>query len=452
MRFIQRFAFLLLLSVAMRGQAETNEIARIDLPTALRLAGAQNLDLRIARERLAEAKANYQSTLWQFFPWVSPGISYKRHDDLIQTVEGNIIDVHKDSYSVGPSIIGQLDLGDAIYRRLAARQLVKATDFAVETQRQDAILAAAQGYFDLAKARLAVGVAGQAVAISSNYSAQLEQALTAGLAFKGDLLRVRVETDRNLITLRQAEEQQRLAAARLAELLHLNIASELLPSDTDLVPLSLIATNATADSLVAQALASRPELKTTRALAESARNSRQGAVYGPLIPALGAQIFVGGLGGGKDSDPGTFGRSEDYQLTLGWRLGPGGLFDRSRIHASESRLEIARLTETKLLDQITRQVVETLTRVHSLNDQIVTAQRAAQSAEESLRLDLQRKEFGIGAALETIQAEQELTRARLELLNAIAEQNRAQYALSRAIGGEAEKSKPSDSGVSRPKR
>src|SRR5437899_2491764 len=172
MRLIHRLSFLLLL-VAMQAHAATNELVPIDLPSALRLAGAQNLDLRIARERLAEAKANYEGTLWQFFPWISPGISYKRHDDLIQNVEGNIIDVHKDSYSVGPSLIGQLDLGDAIYRRLASRQLVKATDFALETQRQDAILAAAYGYFDLARSRLSVGVARQAVAISTNYSAQL---------------------------------------------------------------------------------------------------------------------------------------------------------------------------------------------------------------------------------------------------------------------------------------
>src|SRR5437867_12551005 len=132
---IQRLGFSLsVLWIASYGRAETNTVAQIDLPSALRLAGAQNLDVRIAREKLAEAKANYESTVWQFFPWISPGISYRRHDDLIQTVEGNIIDVHKDSYAVGPSLIGQLDLGDAIYRRLAARQVVKANDYLLESQ------------------------------------------------------------------------------------------------------------------------------------------------------------------------------------------------------------------------------------------------------------------------------------------------------------------------------
>src|SRR6266568_2296020 len=93
----------LLLSVASSWPQTSNTFI-IDLPTALRLAGAQNLDIQIARQRLLEAKANYESTLWLFFPWLSPGVSYRRHDNLIQDVGGQVIDVHKESYTVGPSI------------------------------------------------------------------------------------------------------------------------------------------------------------------------------------------------------------------------------------------------------------------------------------------------------------------------------------------------------------
>ena len=416
-------------------EISTNKTSLIDLPSALQLAGAQNLDVQIARQRLAEARANYESSVWQFFPWISPGVSYRRHDNLIQDVAGKILDVHKESYTVGPSLSGQLDLGDAIYKNLAARQLVKASDHALEGQRQDVLVAAAQGYFDLLKARSSVEVAREAVRISTNYSAQVEQAVGAGIAFKGDLLRVQVQTERNLLTLRQAQEQQRVASARLAQTLHLDPGVELAPRDNDVVPLSLLDTNATIDSLVGQAMALRPELKYSHALVQAAHSAKQGAVYGPLVPSLGAQVFAGGLGGGQDNAPGRFGESEDYLLTLGWRIGPGGLFDRGRIHATESRLQIARLGEKKLLDEITRQVVESLTRVQSLNDQIATAQRAVRAAQETLDLTQQRKQFGVGAVLETIQAEDDLTRSRLELLNAIAEANKAQYALTKAIGG-----------------
>jgi outer membrane protein TolC len=46
-----------------------------------------------------------------------------------------------------------------------------------------------------------------------------------------------------------------------------------------------------------------------------------------------------------------------------------------------------------------------------------------------------RKEFAVGNALEVIQAEQDLTRARSDYANAVVDYNKAQYALTRAIGG-----------------
>ena len=65
---------------------------------------------------------------------------------------------------------------------------------------------------------------------------------------------------------------------------------------------------------------------------------------------------------------------------------------------------------------------------------MATAERAIKASDETLRLSQLRKEFGVGAVLETIQAEQDLTRARLDYLNAIAEYNKAQYALKKAVG------------------
>ena len=406
----------------------------IDLPTALRLAGAQNLDVQLARERLAEARANHQGALAQFFPWLAPGAVYRRHENRVQAVDGTIFDADKQSYSVGGSLTAQVELGDAIYKSLVAKQLVKAADYALEAQRHDATLAAAQGYFDLAFARVSVDVAGESVGISSDYQRQVERAVEAGIAFKGDQLRVRVQTERNQLTLRQAVEQQRVAAARLARTLHLDPAVELAAGDASLLPLSLVATNTTLDVLVREALASRPELKQSQFLVAAATDAKKGAVYGPLVPSVGAQAFVGGLGGGKNSDTGNFGGQEDYFVGVGWRIGPGGLFDFSRNQAAESRLRGTRLAEQKLRDEISRQVVEAFARLRSAADQIETASGALSAAEEGLRLAQTRKEFAVGIVLETIQAEQDLTRARLDYFKAVAEFNKAQYELKNAVG------------------
>ena len=117
---------------------------RIDLPTVLRLAHARNLDIQIAKERLAEAQANQEVAIWQALPWVAPGVGYRNHQGLIQDVNGNIIDVHKQSYAVGPTSKLQLDIGDTLYKNLITRQLTKAARYAVAAQTQDSVLAAVE--------------------------------------------------------------------------------------------------------------------------------------------------------------------------------------------------------------------------------------------------------------------------------------------------------------------
>src|SRR5207247_10057776 len=131
----------------------------IDLPTALRLAGARNIDIQLAREKLAQAHAEEESAIERFFPWIAPGVTYRRHDNLIQNTEGLIEEVHKQSYAPGATVAAQTDIGDAIFKSLEAHQLSKAARHGLDAQQQETTLAAARGYFDLAAAHEAVGAA-----------------------------------------------------------------------------------------------------------------------------------------------------------------------------------------------------------------------------------------------------------------------------------------------------
>ena len=427
-------ALLFAVSLTAHAVEDASDAYIIDLPTTLRLAGARNIDIQLAREKLAEARATQESAIEKFFPSAAPGITYRRHDNLIQNTEGVIEDVHKQSYAPGGTIIAQTDLGDAIFKSLAAHQLVKAAGHAFDAQRENSIVSAAQAYFDLVATHSAAGVAREALCISSDYQTQIDKAVSIGLAFKGDALRVKVQRQRDEIALQQAEEKVHLAAARLAQILRLDPVIELRPHESQLLPLSLISAMMPAGTLVEQAMAARPEAKENAALVVAARVAKNGAVYGPLIPSLGGQAFIGGLGGGKDSQTGNFGESEEYVGLLNWRIGPGGLFDFGEIHAQQARLRAARLTEEKVRDEIAQQVVTGRVRLLSLADQLATARQSLSDAQENLRLDQERKEFGVGIVLETIVAEQELTRARTDYLRIVAEYNKVQYDLLRALG------------------
>jgi outer membrane protein TolC len=430
-------AFAALLSKAVLADAELTNATTypIDLSTTLRLAGARNLDVQIARERLKEAQANHSSALQQFFPWISPGIGYHRRDGEAQAVPSGIIsDTHYQSYYPGATLTAQLTLGDAIYNSLSAKQLVKASDHALEAQREDSAVSAAQAYFELAKAKALVDVVTQAIDVSRSYQRQLHQAVSAGVSFKGDELRVQTQTEHYEITLQQVMEQQRVTAANLAVVLHLDSRTELVPQETELVPISLVDQNSSMDSLVSQALEFRPELKQSHSLVLAAKESQKGAVYGPLIPNLGAQVYAGGLGGGPDGGPSHFGGEADYTVGLSWRIGPGGLFDKGRVNATKAQFATAQFSELKLKDAITSEVVSDLVRLRSTSAQIGLAKRNLETATETLRLTRERKQFGVGVVLEDIEAQQALNQARSDYFTAVAEFNKAQFALDRAVG------------------
>lgn len=408
----------------------------IDLPTALRLAGANNLDVQIAREKVNEARAASDSARARFFPWISPSIVVRRHDENIQAVNGPILDADKQSLAAGIALNAQLDLGDTYYQNLVAKQVVKSNEAALAGRQREATFRAAAGYFELLRARAAVIAAEEASRIAQRHAEQIGATAEAGLTFAGDAARVRAARERAELTLTRVRTDQRVAAARLAEVLRLDPAVDLTPPDGDLAPLTLTNANDDLAALIARALATRPELDEAAARLEAARALRRGATQGPLIPTIGAQASLGGLGGGPGSSSlgRDFDMSSDVAFGLSWRVGPGGLFDRNRQRETASRERQVGLERERMQESIRRQVVEQHARLRSLGTQIELARKTLEAADQTARLSRQRRETGVSAVLEDLQAEDELARARRDYLATVADYNLAQYALRYATG------------------
>lgn len=408
----------------------------IDLPTALRLAGANNLDVQIARERVEEARAASDSARARFFPFISPSVVVRRHDDNLQDAPGRIINADKQSLSTGVSVNAQMDLGETYYQNLVAKQIVRSNEAAFAGRQREATFRAATGYFDLARARAAVIAAEEAARIAGRHAEQIGATTEAGLTFQGDAARVRAARERAQLTFERARTDQRIAAARLAELLRLDPAVELVPADTDLAPLSLVTTDTELGALVSRALAVRPELDEAAARVAAARATRRAATAAPLIPTIGAQASLGYLGGGPVGSSLTrdYDYSGDYSFGLSWRVGPGGLFDHNRQREAASRERQVEFEQEKVRDLIRRQVVEQHARLRSLAVQIELARKTLEAADQTARLSRQRRETGVSAVLEDLQAEDELARARRDYLATVADYNLAQYALRYAAG------------------
>ena len=427
---------LLGLASALSLSAAEPAAGSIDLPTALRLAGASNLDVAIAKEKVTEARAASDSARARFFPWITPSIVVRRHEDNIQAVNGPILDADKQSLSAGVALNAQLDLGETYFQNLVAKQQVRSTEAALAGRQRETTYRAAAGYFDLARARAAVIAAEEAARISGRHAEQIAATTEAGLTFQGDAARVRAARERAELTLIRARTEQRIAAARLAEVLRLDPALELAPIDADLAPMTVATAGDDLGALISRALAKRPELDEAAVRLETARLHRRAATQGPLIPTIGAQASFGGLGGGTGTTSvgHDFDTSNDYSLGVSWRIGPGGLFDRNRQRETLSRERQSELEQEKVRDAIRRQVVEQHARLKSLASQIDLARKTLEAADQTARLSRQRRETGVSAVLEDMQAEDELARARRDYLATVADYNQAQYALKFAVG------------------
>ena len=434
-RLPARIAGGLVLLLAQVASAQTTA-APIDLPTALRLAGAANLEVRLAQEKIAEARAASDLARNRFLPWITPSVAVRRHEENVQAVNGPVFAADKQSLAAGLAVQAQLEPGEVYFQNLISRQQVRAAEAVAAGRQREITLRAAAGYFELLRARAAVAAAEESAAILDRHARQAAVLGETGLGFRGDITRIAAARDRASLTVARLQADQRIAAARLAETLRLDPAVDLTPADSTLEPLRLLEAGDSPAPFIASALARRPELDEAAARREAARLARRGAEIAPLIPAIGAQASLGGLGGGPAGSRITrdWGFSGDFALGLSWRVGPGGLLDPHREREASARERQAGLAQEMIQDAVRRQVVEQHVRVRSLARQLELARAALASADTTARLSRQRRETGVSAALEDLQAEEELVRARRDYAGVIAEYNQAQYALRFAVG------------------
>lgn len=405
----------------------------IDLPTVLDRAGANSLDLALAREAVAQAKASDLQATMKLFPYLTFGGQYSDHGGGVANVNGVVIDADKSLSTLGGTIAAQVDLGNAIGGKLIAEERKLGASARLDAQRGTTIRNAALAYFDLAGLSAETGVLKDAVRTSQDFQSQLGRAADLGLAARSDVIRAEVEVQSNQIALRQAEERAMRASAILSELLRSTPGVILAPTDEAQIPVKLVPENLSLDDLIAKAFQSRPELAQSRSDMKAADLTRNAAVYGPLLPTVTAQYGRGRLHGGPDGLPSLTDNSDDAQILFTWRVGPGGLFDFGRIDEAKSLLRQAQLLDARTRDAIAREVVENQEGLRSAQDQMKLALKNVESASRNLELSQQRRDFGFAAVLETIIAQQQLVVARRAYIQAVTQHNRAQYSLARAI-------------------
>lgn len=406
----------------------------VDLPTVMKLAGANNDEILLARAKHTETLAESKLAWQRFWPSLTLGAGYRRTDGNVQDIAGAVFDVSKQQYTVGPNLMIDWSPGDMYYAALAAKQRALAAEQLAEKARRDIVTQATGRYYDLLASEASLAIIEDDLRLTQDYEKQIGGAVEAGTAFRADLLRVKTQVSREKLAIRQHEEKRDLAAAALAETLRLPAETELRPAKADLVPVRLLDRKTGVATLISQAAQHRPEMKAAGAVSTAAAWERERARVAPLIPNVQAGYGFGGLGGGFNDDMGNFDETQNAYIGLGWKIGPGGLFDKQRKIIANAQEDAAHLQSAQVKAAIGREVVEAAAKAQSSHDQIAINDEAVNAAQEMVKLARERQASQLGVVLEYLLAREELTRARQSRVKAVTDFNKAQHSLKRAVG------------------
>lgn len=419
----------------------------IDLPTALRLADAQNPQVAFARERVQQARAQQNAAGILWLPTIRAGATVAQHDGVLQDSTGRVIDVNRNSQQVGlgaaafgagppmiPGVSADFHMADAIFQPLAARRMTQARQAASAAVANDLLFDVARTFLEWQRAHGDVAIADEATRNTRRLRDLTQAYARSGEGLQSDAHRVEADESLRANEVARARELSLLVAARLVRLLHLDPAVQLVPVDSAPIVLELVSAQPTLSERITLALGNRPELRENEHLVGEAQARLQRERYAPLMPTVAAGVSYGGFGGSGNAGRYNFSDRTDFQAMAYWQLRNLGLGDRAAQKDRQSQVRQACLRKQIAVDMVSQEVAEAHAQLQYRFMQIATAEQGVNVATASYRLNLERIEGSQGLPIEVLQSIQALAQARREYLRAVTDYNIAQFAMQRATG------------------
>lgn len=427
--------------------ATQREHLPIDLPTALRLADADNPQVAIAREQIRQALAKVEAADVLWLPAIRPGINYDHHEGAIENVNGAQFNTERVNYYAGlgagmvgagpaifPGLFANFGLADAFFQPLAARQFTASRRRAAMAMTNDTLLAVAQTYLELLRAIQEVAIANEIAQHTRRVATLTAEYARTGEGLQADADRLQVELTVRQNDVLRAEESRQVAVTRLAQLLHLDPTLDLAPAEPVVVPIELVPAEADLHELVARGLSSRPELAESRYLVAEAVTRLRRERLSPLVPSVLLGTSYGAMGSGINSAIAPATGRLDVDAVAYWQIRNLGLGDRAAQREAHSVVHQARLRQVATMDQVAREITESYSQTQARRQQIAIAREGVRAAINSYRRNLARIKEGKGLPIEVLQSVQALAVARREYLRTVIDYNLAQFALHRALG------------------
>ncbi|MEM0925140.1 MAG: TolC family protein [Planctomycetota bacterium] len=423
------------------------DTVEMNLPSVLAAVGGNHPAVSAARWRVRRAYAELEAANVLWLPFIQTGFGFHRHDGNYQASNGDIVDVNRNSFQYGlgggatgagttqqPGLIAQFRLADAIFEPRVTERRAWAQGHAASAALNEQLLEAAASYTELVTAVQLAAV----MESSQDRTAALAK-LTSDFAEAGEGLQAdadRLQTEVSLVESRliQARGRIELASARLSQAIGMRSASQIVPMEINLLPITWQDSRDDRGTLIATGLSMRPELKEAQALVAEACEAYKREHYAPFVPSVLLGFSTGGFGGGLGNDLDQIDDRYDFDAIVSWRFRNLGVGERAIRRERSARVQEAKFEKIRRMDQVAREITESHATVAIRSRQIDVTQAAATSAQSSFERNLKRIREGEGLPLEVLQSVQALELAETAYVDAVAGHNLAQLRLQWALG------------------
>jgi outer membrane protein TolC len=322
-------------------------------------------------------------------------------------------------------------LAEAMPAYRAAKKSKIAAQYQIEAEINNVAFDGRQAYYEYARAEAGLAVANFALEAATSQREETEALVGAGSAARVDLMRVQAQEEAARVAVEQAKLGVQVSARALQALMH----TEELPSlGEDLSePVTGIPTE-TEKTLQERAYQNRPDLLALRKYVEVTTHRLKSAKGGaaPDVLARGSVQY---------SNPNLRVVPQQQRFEASWEVGavirwtPNNTMDATgRARQLEGDLEQAYADVTALQDAIRVEVAQGYHGILAAQSAIASARLGLGAAREGYRVTREQLQAGIVNTTTLLQAQSELIRAQVDVVDSAIGLRVAKAQLRRAIG------------------
>ncbi|NOQ82781.1 MAG: hypothetical protein GQ551_02145 [Myxococcales bacterium] len=322
-------------------------------------------------------------------------------------------------------------LAEALPAYRAAKKNKVAAGYQIEAERNNVAFAARQAYYEFARAKAGLGVANFALEAAESQRKETGALVQAGSAARVDLLRVEAQQEAARVAVQRAKLGLQVTTRALQALMH---TDELPTLGEDLSgPVADVPTD-TEEVLKERAFRNRPDLLALRTYIEANKHQLRSAIGGRL-----PDLLIRGSAQYSNPNLRVFPQQDQFEAT--WEAGAVIRWSpndttraQGRAKQLQAALDRAHADVIALQDLVRVEVAEGYHGMLAARSAMQSARLGLSAAREGYRVTRDQLQAGIVNTTTLLQAQSELIRAQVDVVDSAIGLRVAKAQLRRAIG------------------